>query len=132
MPFAITASRDIDAAFAQIRNERCGALLAIGDPFLRSQMRRIIDLAIELRLPAMYSEKQYTEAGGLLSYGANRANLFRRAAAFFDKIRKGAKPGELPVEQPITFELAVNLKTAKALGISIPSTITVRADEVIE
>lgn len=132
VPFAITTQHDIDAAFAAIQRERCGALLAIGDPFLRSQMRRIIDLTLKLRLPAMYSERQYPEAGGLMSYGANRDDLYRRAAVFFDKISKGAKPGELPVEQPNKFELAVNLKTAKALEISIPSSVILRADEVIE
>jgi len=91
-----------------------------------------VDLAAKNRLPAVYMERDYVDAGGLISYGPNVADLFRRAATYVDKILKGAKPGDLPVEQPTKFELVINLKTAKALGLAVPQSLRQRADEVIQ
>jgi putative ABC transport system substrate-binding protein len=97
-----------------------------------SKRRRLVDLAAKNRLPALFSFREYVDAGGLMSYGPNLADLFRRAATYVDKILKGAKPGDLPVEQPTKFELVINLKTAKALGLTIPQSVLGRADQVIQ
>jgi putative ABC transport system substrate-binding protein len=97
-----------------------------------SQPRRLADLAARNRLPTVFPFRLYVDAGGLMSYGPNLADLFRRAATYVDKILKGAKPGDLPVEQPTTFDLVINLKTAKALGLTIPPSLLQRADQVIE
>ena len=99
--------------------------------FLREH-RRLVDLAAKSRLPAVYTSREFVEAGGLMSYGANLPDLFRRAATYVDKILRGAKPGDLPVEQPTKFELVINLKTAKALGLTIPQSVLAHADEVIK
>ena len=99
--------------------------------FLREH-KRLVDLAAKNRLPAVYTSREFVDAGGLMSYGANLADLFRRAATYVDKILKGAKPGDLPVEQPTKFELIINLKTAKTLGLTIPQSVLERADEVIQ
>jgi len=123
---------DIDRAFADMATARAGALTVWGGSMLNSERGRLADLAAKNRLPAMYPARQYVEAGGLMAYGPNAADLFRRAAAYVDKILKGAKPGDLPVEQPTKFELVINLKTAKALGLTIPPSFLARADEVIE
>ena len=100
-------------------------------PFV-AERRRIADLAKKNRLPSVFASRAYVEAGGLVSYGPNLAEMLRRSATYVDKILKGAKPGDLPIEQPTTFELAVNLKTAKALGLTIPASMLSRADQVIE
>ena len=101
-------------------------------PFFNSQRKQIVDLAIKSRLPAIYPQTDYTEAGGLMYYGANTPDLFRRAATYVDKILKGAKPADLPVQQPTKFEFVVNLKAAKQIGLTIPPNVLARADRVIK
>ena len=108
------------------------ALIILEDPLLLSLRRQIADLAAKLRLPIIYANREFVEAGGLLSYGPDRRQLFRRAAELVDKILKGTKPADIPVEQPTKFELVINLKTAKALGLQIPEKLLALADEVIE
>ena len=109
-----------------------GGLLVLGDPLMYSLRREIADLSGKFRLPAVYPSREWVEAGGLVSYGADRRQLYRRAAEYVDKILKGAKPDDLPVEQPTKFELVINRKTAKALGLTIPPSLLQRADQVIE
>jgi putative ABC transport system substrate-binding protein len=123
---------DFDVAFSAITRERAHALLPLGDPLIVSNRTRLVDFAAKNRLPAMYHRTEFVDAGGLMVYGPNYDDLFRRAATFVDKILKGAKPGDLPVEQPTKFELAINLKTAKALGLAIPPSLLARADKIIE
>jgi ABC-type uncharacterized transport system substrate-binding protein len=123
---------DIDRAFVAMTRERAGALLVLSDSMLIVQRERIADLAAKNRLPAMYGLRLHAEAGGLMAYGANLLDLVRLTATFVDKILKGAKPADLPVEQPTRFELVINLKTAKALGLTIPQSLLVRADEIIQ
>ena len=119
-------------AFSDMSSARAGALTVLpSNRFLREH-RRLVDLAAESRLPAVYTSREFVDAGGLMSYGANSADLHRRAATYVDKILKGAKPGDLPVEQPTKFELVINLKTAKALGLTIPQSVLAHADEVLQ
>jgi putative ABC transport system substrate-binding protein len=132
LPLEAKGPEDIDRAFAAMREERTGALLVFGDPMLGSNNRRIVELAAKARLPTTYSRREMADAGGLMSYGAKFTDLSRRAATYVDKILKGAKPGDLPIEQPTKFELVINLKTAKALGLTIPPSLLQRADQVIE
>jgi len=124
-------SNELTSAFQALARGRAGALLALGDVIFRTEQVQLLRLAAESRLPAMYSDKGFVEPGGLMSYGVNYPDNFRRAAVFVDKILKGAKPADLPVEQPTKFELVVNLKTAKALGLTIPQSLLLRADEII-
>jgi len=126
-----TASQ-IEAALVLMKQERAGALIVLPDPFFRSQGRRIAELAAQQRLPTMFWTRNPVESGGLMSYGQNNAEHYFRAATYIDKILKGAKPGDLPVEQPTKIELVINLKTAKALGLTIPQDLLFRADKVIE
>jgi putative tryptophan/tyrosine transport system substrate-binding protein len=130
-PLEVHTSDDLDRAFAAIARERPDALVITGDPVHQFHVGRIIDFATKMRLPSMYQLKENVIAGGLMSYGANLPELFRRGALYVDRILKGAKPGDLPIEQPMTFELVINLKTAEALGLTIPPTLLFQADEVL-
>jgi putative ABC transport system substrate-binding protein len=123
---------EFDSAFAAMVRERAKALLVVLDPIFLMHRAQLRDLAAKSRLPAMYGLRDHTEAGGLMSYGADVRENFRRAATYVDKILKGAKPADLPVEQPTKFELVINLKTAKALGLTIPRSLLLRADQIIE
>ena len=123
---------EFEGAFAAMAKERMGALLVVPDSVSFLHRTRLADLAARSHLPAAYGLRGHVDAGGLMSYGPDSADLFRRAATYVDKILKGAKPADLPVEQPTKFELVVNLKTAKALGLTIPQSVLVRADEVIQ
>ena len=127
----IRRAEDITAAIEALKGH-ADALYVVGDPLTDANRIGINTLSLGARLPAMYIAKEYVETGGLISYGPNYADLFRRSADLVDKILRGAKPADLPVEQPTKFDLAINLTTAKALGLTIPSTLLARADEVIE
>lgn len=130
-PVALRDAGDLERAFAAMSRERAGALLVLPSPVLFSARRRIAELGAAHRLPSIGNARQYAELGCLLSYGASITELWRRGATYVDRILKGAKPDELPIEQPTSFELVVNLKTARQLGLSIPQTMLLRADEVI-
>ena len=123
---------EFDGAFAAMAKERVGALLVLSDAMLNSHRTRLADLAARSRLPAAYGVRESVEAGGLMSYGPSFLDLYRRSAAYVDKILKGAKPADLPVEQPTNLELVINLKAAKAIGLTIPQSVLLRADQVIE
>jgi putative tryptophan/tyrosine transport system substrate-binding protein len=123
---------DFDRAFADMTRARADAVTVQSTNIFFIERRRLVDLAAKNRLPAMYLTREFVDAGGLMSYGPHVADLHRRAASYVDKILKGAKPADLPVEQPIKFELVINLKTAKALGLTIPPSVLQRADEVIQ
>jgi putative ABC transport system substrate-binding protein len=125
-------TRELDAAFEAIAREHPEALLLLVDPFTFSQRSRIVEFAAEQRLPAIYESRDFVDVGGLISYGPNIPDQFRRAAAYVDKILRGAKPADLPIEQPTKFELVINMRAAKALGIKLPESILLRADRVIE
>ena len=125
-------SRELERAIEIMDRERPDALLILADPLTTSQRLRIVEFAAEEKLPAMYEVSQFVDAGGLMSYGPNTDKVVSRAAIYVDKILKGAKPGDLPIEQPERFELVINLKTAKALGITIPQSILLQADRVIQ
>ena len=124
--------QEIDRAFAAMTREHAGAVVVLPDAMYGNQIRQIVGLAAQRRLPAIYAVGEYADAGGLMVYSANLRDLERRAATFVDKILKGANSGDLPVEQPTTFELIINLKTAKALGLRMPQSLLGRADQVIE
>ena len=126
------APADFDKAFSDATRVGAGALAVLPSSMFLSERRRLADLAAKNRLPAAYPQREFVHAGGLMSYGPNVADLFRRAAIYVDKILKGAKPADLPIEQPTKFELVINLKTAKALGLTLPPSLIGRADEVIE
>jgi ABC-type uncharacterized transport system substrate-binding protein len=128
----IRSRNDLESAFAAMDRDRIDALLAPADPFLFTERQRVAELAREHRLAGMYSTREYAEAGGLMSYSARLSEQFRRAAIFVDKILRGASPATLPVEAPSQYELVINLKTAKALGLTIPQSLLQRADQVIE
>ena len=124
--------QEIDSAFAAMARERAGALLIIPDAVFGNQRRQIAQLAAKGRLPSIYWLREYAEVGGLLGYGAHDLDLKRRAATYVDRILKGAKPADLPEEQPTKFELLLNLRTAKAIGLTIPPSLLQRADQIID
>ena len=128
----VSSAAGLEAAFATVVQGRAGALIVVGTAKLFSYRKQIAELAVKHRLPTVVGSREYVEAGGLASYGTDFPDLFRRAAGHVDKILKGAKPGDLPIEQPTKFELVINLKTAKALGLTIPQSVIARADQVIE
>ncbi len=128
----VLAPKDIETAFRAAAKGRADALLVLGNPILNNQRKQVVELAVKHRLPATYTRPEFIEAGGLMYYGTNYDELFRRAATYVDKILKGAKPAELPVEQPKKFELIINLKAAKQIGLTIPPNVLARADKVIK
>ena len=127
----VRSVNDFDSAFSSITNERAQAPLTMPDPLNSSQVKRIVDFATKNRLPAMYANPEFVDGGGLMSYGPNYAHLYRRVATYVDKILKGTKPADLPVEQPTKFEFIINLKAAKQIGLTIPPNVLARADRVI-
>jgi putative ABC transport system substrate-binding protein len=130
--FELRDPNELPTVFAAMAKERIEALTVLPGPMITSQMPGIVELALRTRLPAVFPEARFVEAGGMMSYGPNLAEMYRRAAGYVDKILKGVKPSNLPVEQPTKFELVINLKTAKALGLTIPPSLLQRADQVIE
>ena len=128
----VRAAGDIERTFGTIVRNQVGALMPVSSALFHGERWRIVHLAAKYRLPAMYEHRDFAEAGGLLSYGPDILSLNRRAGAYVDKILKGAKPADLPVEQPTKFELVINLRTAKALGLTIPPSVLIRADQLLE
>jgi putative tryptophan/tyrosine transport system substrate-binding protein len=126
------SSGDLETAFAAMTAQRADALHVLSDALFVTHRTRIAEMAAQSRLPAIYGTREYVEAGGLMSYGPSLGDLFRRAATYVDRILKGAKPSDLPIEQPTKFELVINLKTARALGLSVPQPVLLRADDVIQ
>src|SRR3989442_1044222 len=126
------SAEEFERAFEAMTRKRAGAVLVLADPLTSFHRTRLAELAIKRHLPGMYGTRAYAEAGGLMSYWAHQADLDRRVASYVDRILKGAKPADLPIEQPTKFELVINLKTAKALGLTIPPSLLSRADEVIQ
>ena len=122
---------DFERAFSAMKKERAEALVPLRSPLIGNQVKQIIELAAQDRLPVMYDERGFAEAGGLMFYGTDHLDLFHRAASYVDKILKGAKPANLPIEQPTKFEFIVNLKTARQIGLRIPPNVLARADKVI-
>ena len=130
-PLGVRSSEEFPATFAAILKERPAALVVLADRLFLHHRARIVDFALQHRLPGVYTHRELVDAGGLMSFGPNYADMHRRAATYVDKILKGAKPADLPVEQPTKFELVINLKTAKVLGFTIPQSLLIRADQVI-
>jgi putative tryptophan/tyrosine transport system substrate-binding protein len=132
LPLEIRRAEDIEPVFAGLSGRADAIYVCSADPLMNNNRDRINALALAAKLPTLYGERPYVESGGLMSYGPKIPDMFKRAAELADKILKGAKPADIPVEQPTSFELDLNLKTAKALGLTIPETFVSRADEVIE
>jgi putative ABC transport system substrate-binding protein len=130
--FEVRQPKELPSAFSALTRWHAGVLLALADPVLGNQLDQIAKLAAKGRLPAMYLRAEFAEAGGLLAYGPSFSDNYRRAATYVDRILKGAKPADLPVQQPTRFELVINLRTAKALGLTIPQSLLLQADQVIE
>jgi putative ABC transport system substrate-binding protein len=131
-PVAVQGPGDFEKAFATIGQGRSDALIVLSEPLVLANRHRIIEFCTRARVPMIAGIKEFAEAGGVMTYGASPPAMFRHAASFVDKILKGAKPADLPIEQPSQFELVINLKTAKALGLTIPPSLLLRADHVIE
>jgi putative tryptophan/tyrosine transport system substrate-binding protein len=131
-PVEVREANDFERAFSALKRERADALFPLRSPFISNHVKRIVELAAKNRVPGMYDASEFPEAGGLMSYGTMLPDLDRRAAVYVDKILKGAKPVDLPVEQPTKFELIINLKTAKQIGLTIPQSMLYRADKVIK
>jgi putative tryptophan/tyrosine transport system substrate-binding protein len=131
-PWEVRAADDFEKVFAVQSNERPDGLYVIGGALMRSNEKRIVGLALKSRLPLVYNDREAVDAGGLMSYNADLVDRYRRVAYFVDRILKGAKPADLPVEQPTKFELIINLKTAKQIGVTIPQSVLYRADKVIK
>jgi putative ABC transport system substrate-binding protein len=130
-PWEVRAADDFEKVFAALSKQRPDGLYVSGGPLINNNQKRIAGFALKSRLPSMKSNKDFVDAGGLMSYAADQADIYRRVAYFVDRILKGAKPADLPVEQPTKFELVINLKTAKQIGLTIPPNVLVRADRVI-
>jgi putative tryptophan/tyrosine transport system substrate-binding protein len=128
----VRKAEDLDGALGKIKAEPGAGLLLLGDFVLTTNMKRVAQYAIEQRIPAVYTISSFVAAGGFMAYGTSFEDLYRRSARFVDKILKGAKPGELPIEQPTKFDLIINLNTAKAIGVNVPRTVLLRADQVVE
>jgi putative ABC transport system substrate-binding protein len=128
----VRAPADIDTAFAAVSSTRLGALVVLTDPLVVAQKERLVKLAAAGRIPTIFGLREFVQIGGLMSYGPSLTDLWRRSAAYVDRILKGGKPADLPVEEPTKYELVINLKTAKALGLTIPPSLMARADQVIE
>ena len=131
-PYEIKTAGDIERAYDELNKSRVDALLIPGGPVVTRNARRVAERAVKLRLPSMSNSRQFVEDGGLMAYGVNFAYLYRRAAVYVDKILKGRKAGELPVEQPMKFEFVISLKTAKQIGLTMPPNVLARADKVIK
>ena len=131
-PFEVRKPADFTPIFAAIAKARPNALIPLAEPLTRTYRRQIVEFAVKNQLPMIAELREFADAGGLMSYGASLLDLYRRAATYVDKILKGTKPADLPVEQPTKFELLINLKNAKALGLTIPQSVLIRADEVIQ
>jgi putative tryptophan/tyrosine transport system substrate-binding protein len=130
-PVDVRGPNDFDLAFSTMKRERAGAFVVLRAPLIINRLKLVVELAAKNLVPAMYDDRDFTEAGGLMSYGTSIPDLYRRAAIYVDKILKGAKPADLPVEQPTKFELIINLKAAKHIGLTIPPNVLARADKVI-
>ena len=128
----VKGTHEFQSAFAEMKKHRAEALIPLRSPLIGNHADTVIELAAANRLPVMYDEREFVQAGGLMFYGPDHLDLFRRAAVFVDKILKGASPAELPVEQPTKFEFVINMKTAKQIGLSIPPHVLARADRVIK
>jgi putative ABC transport system substrate-binding protein len=128
----VRQANDLDEAVAAIARGQGNAVIVFADPLTFTHRQRIMEMAAQRGLVAVSGAREFADAGGLMSYGPSFPEMFRRAATYVDKILKGAKPGDLPVEQPTTFELVINMKTAKALGLTIPQSLLLRADQVIQ
>jgi putative ABC transport system substrate-binding protein len=130
-PTEVRGPGDLESAFSSIKSARAGAVMTLSDPVTFSLLKQVVELAIKFRIPSNHLQEEYANAGGLVSYGPSYPALFRRASVYIDKILKGAKPAELPIEQPAKFDLVFNLKTAKQMGVAIPPNVLARADRVI-
>ena len=131
-PWEVRAADDFEKVFAALNKQRPDGLYVSGGPLMTANQKRIVGFALKSRLPSMYNNREYVDAGGLMSYGADLADSYRRVAYYVDRILKGAKPADLPVEQPTKFELVINLKTAKQIGLTIPPEVLARANRIIK